>query len=261
VKSQAKTFAGALALVLIGAAVPVALVWNPGHWSWADAFTRRLQASTPQSPSTASTAPANAPKQRKIKYWRAPMNPNYISDKPGKSPMGMDLIPVYEDEQPQETGIRVDPNFLQNFAVRTAKAETGSIPVDIRTVGLLNYNDKDLAFINTKFEGWIEKAAVNYIGEPVTKGQVLFEIYSPQLVTTEQEYLSALEYVRKLAGRADPDAVARAFVAQRHTRAVALLGYLRLADRRVRAQWKDRANAADSVAGHRYRRRQNERLS
>ena len=138
------------------------------------------------------------------------MNPTEISNKPGKDSMGMDLIPVYEDEQTQETGIRVDPSFLQNFAVRTVKAETGSIPVDIRTVGLLNYNDKNLAFINTKFEGWIEKASVNYIGEPVTKGQVLFEIYSPQLVTTEQDYLSALQYVQKLAGRADPDAVARA---------------------------------------------------
>ncbi|MEO8129161.1 MAG: efflux RND transporter periplasmic adaptor subunit, partial [Bryobacteraceae bacterium] len=69
---------------------------------------------------------------------------------------------------------------------------------------------KNLTFINTKFEGWIENASVNYIGEPVTKGQVLFEIYSPQLVTTEQDYLSALQYVQKLTGRADPDAVARA---------------------------------------------------
>jgi RND family efflux transporter MFP subunit len=158
----------------------------------------------------AATAPANPPQQRKIKYWRSSMNPTEISSKPGKDSMGMDLIAVYEDEQPQETGIRVDPSFLQNFAVRTVKAEMGSIPVDIRTVGLLNYNDKNLAFINTKFEGWIEKASVNYIGEPVTKGQVLFEIYSPQLVTTEQDYLSALQYVQKLAGRADPDAVARA---------------------------------------------------
>ena len=138
------------------------------------------------------------------------MDPNYISDKPGKSPMGMDLVPVYEDEQPQETGIRVDPNFLQNFAVRTVKAETGSIPVDIRTVGVLNYNEKNLSSINTKFDGWIEKAYVNYVGEPVRQGQVLFEIYSPQLVTTQQEYLSALEYVQKLSGRAEPDAVARA---------------------------------------------------
>jgi len=67
-----------------------------------------------------------------------------------------------------------------------------------------------LTLVNTKFEGWIEKAYVNYVGETVRKGQVLFEIYSPQLVTTQQEYLSARTYVDKLVGRADADAVARA---------------------------------------------------
>ncbi|MGA9624630.1 MAG: efflux RND transporter periplasmic adaptor subunit, partial [Bryobacteraceae bacterium] len=210
-KSRSQKVSGALALLLLGAAVPVALIWNPWRWSWADALTAHLRAGPAAGPvQNQATAPANPPQQRKIKYWRAPMNPNYISDKPGKSPMGMDLIPVYEDAQPQETGIRVDPNFLQNFAVRTVKAETGSIPVDIRTVGLLNYNDKNLAFINTKFDGWIEKAYVNYVGESVNRGQVLFEIYSPELVTTEQDYLSALEYVRKLSEGAEPDAVARA---------------------------------------------------
>jgi len=207
-----RRIAGAVALLLLGAALPIAVIWNPGHWSWMDAFTAYLRAGSTTRPvqNQPATAATNAPKERKIKYWRAPMNPNYISDKPGKSPMGMDLIPVYEDEQAQETGIRVDPSFLQNFAVRTVKAETGSIPVDIRTVGLLNYNEKNLAFINTKFEGWIEKAYVNYVGEPVSKGQVLFEIYSPQLVNTQQDYLSALQYVQKLEGRADPAAVARA---------------------------------------------------
>ena len=138
------------------------------------------------------------------------MNPDYISNKPGKSPMGMDLIPVYADEQAKETGIRVDPNFLQNFGVRTVKAEDGSIPVDIRTVGVLNYNDKDLSFVNTKFEGWIEKANVNYIGEPVNRGDVLFEIYSPQLVTTKQEYLATVDYLEKLSVDGEKDAIARA---------------------------------------------------
>ena len=211
-KPRLKKLSGALALLVLGAAIPVAVIRNPWHWSWADNLTARLHGDSAAGPAQnrAATAPVNSPQQRKIKYWRSAMNPTEISSKPGKDSMGMDLIPVHEDEQPQETGIRVDPSFLQNFAVRTVKAEMGSIPVDIRTVGLLNYNDRNLAFINTKFEGWIEKAFVNYIGEPVTKGQVLFEIYSPQLVTTEQDYLSALQYVQKLAGRADPDAVARA---------------------------------------------------
>ena len=211
-KSRLRRVAGVLALLLLGAALPVAIIWNPLHWSWANVLTARLRAgsTTGSMQNQPAAASANAPKERKIKYWHSSMNPTEISSKPGKDSMGMDLVPVYEDEQAQETGIRVYPSFLQNFAVRTVKAETGSIPVDIRTVDLLNYNEKNLAFINTKFEGWIEKAYVNYVGEPVNKGQVLFEIYSPQLVTTQQDYLSALEYVQKLSGRADPDAVARA---------------------------------------------------
>lgn len=206
---------GSLALVtfLLGAAIPLAVLWNPLHWKWADAVLARLhpaQASPVSGMQVSEPTAASTPTQRKILYWRAPMDPNYISNKPGKSPMGMDLVPVYEDEATQATGIHVDPNFLQNFGVRTAVAERGSIPVDIRTVGLLDYNQKNLVLVNTKYEGWIEKAAVNYVGEPVLKGQELFEIYSPQLVNTEQDYLSTLDYVQKLAGATDQEAVERA---------------------------------------------------
>ena len=235
-----------IAAFLVGAAVPAFLMWNPAGWAWADRILgRQGQAEEAESgakqlwtcgmhpqviqdepgncpicgmklvPLKPETAPAAAApekkKERKILYWRAPMDPNYISDKPGKSPMGMDLIPVYEDEEPAVSGIRVDPNFLQNFAVRTAVAERGSIPIEIRTIGVLTYNERDIASVNTKFEGWIEKAYVNYIGEPVKKGQVLFEIYSPQLVTTQQEYLAALDYVSRLeTSNAEPEAIERA---------------------------------------------------
>ena len=133
--------------------------------------------------------------ERKILYWRAPMDPNYISDKPGKSPMGMDLIPVYEDEAGatgSPSGVRVDPSFLQNFAVRTAVVERGTIPLDIRTIGILQHNETNVVSINTKFEGWIEKSNYNTVGEYIEKGDLLFEIYSPQLVTTQQEYLAAI---------------------------------------------------------------------
>ncbi|MGP8246432.1 MAG: efflux RND transporter periplasmic adaptor subunit [Bryobacteraceae bacterium] len=214
-KSRLKKLTGALALLLLGGAVPVAVMRNPFHWAWADSLALRLHPPPPTTgePMGGMAAQGAVPagtRQRKILYWRAPMNPNYISDKPGKSPMGMDLVPVYADEAAQQTGIRVDPNFLQNFAVRTVVAKRGSIPVDIRTVGLLDYNQKNLVEVNTKYEGWIERAEVNYVGERVAKGQVLFEIYSPQLVTTEQDYLSALQYVEKLAAAADTNAVERA---------------------------------------------------
>jgi Cu(I)/Ag(I) efflux system membrane fusion protein len=215
-KTALSRLAFGLAVFLLGLAVPVAAVWNPLHWAWADAFVARLHpvpaaiGGAQGGAGAASAGSSAGTRQRKIKYWRAPMNPNYVSNKPGKSPMGMDLIPVYEDEAPQETGIRVDPNFLQNFGVRTVTAARGSIPVDIRTIGLLDYNQKNLVLVNTKYGGWIEKAYVNYVGEPVSRGQVLFDIYSPQLVTTEQEYLSTLQYVQRLVRAAEPDAVERA---------------------------------------------------
>jgi Cu(I)/Ag(I) efflux system membrane fusion protein len=236
----------ALAFV-VGAAVPTTLIWNPGNWNWVDQVVSHVHHPAGETanqsakqlwtcgmhPQVIQDHPGNCPicgmklvpvknsstsqpaaaaenKGRKIKYWRAPMDPNYISDKPGKSPMGMDLVPVYEEEAPADTGIRVDPNFIQNFGVRTAKVEKGSIPADIRTVGILDYDQKRIVSVNTKFEGWIEKAKVNYIGEQVRKGDVLFEIYSPQLVTTQQEYLANLDYVNKLSANGDPDAVKRA---------------------------------------------------
>jgi len=95
-------------------------------------------------------------------------------------------------------------------AVRTVVVEKGAIPVVIRTIGTLAYNQKNIVSANTKFEGWIEKANVNYIGEPVSRGEVLFEIYSPQLVTTQQEYLAAVDYLEKLRANSAAEAVKRA---------------------------------------------------
>lgn len=149
-------------------------------------------------------------KGRKVKYWRDPMDPNMVSPKPGKSPMGMEMVPVYEDEAPAEGGVHVSPSFLQNFSVRTAVAEGGAIPVDISTIGILAYNERDIASVNTKFEGWIEKVYVNYVGEPVQKGDVLFEIYSPQLVTTQMEYLQGAKYLERLQAGGSEDAISRA---------------------------------------------------
>ncbi|MEX2299716.1 MAG: efflux RND transporter periplasmic adaptor subunit [Bryobacterales bacterium] len=149
--------------------------------------------------------------ERKILYWRAPMDPNYTSQKPGKSPMGMDLVPVYEDEEATATGVRVDPSFLQNFAVRTEVVEKGSIPIEIRTVGVFSHNPDGLYSVSTKFGGWIEKSYFNNVGQHVHRGDLLFEVFSPDLVTTQQEYLAALEYVQKLsAAGAYPDAEERA---------------------------------------------------
>ena len=161
--------------------------------------------------------------ERTIAYWRAPMDPNYTSDRPGTSPMGMDLVPVYEDEILADAGpgdaqqgtdgggIQVSRAFLQNFAVRTTGVRRGALPVSIRTVGILAHNEERVVSVQTKYEGWIEGASVNNVGETVTTGDVLFEIYSPQLVTTQREFLAAMRYVRRLQDSgAYPEAVERA---------------------------------------------------
>ena len=158
------------------------------------------------------TTPAAPSAERRIKYWRAPMDPTYIRDKPGKSPMGMDLIPVYEEEagEPPPGWVQIDPHFVQNIGVQTEDVSRADIPFTIRTVGTLTYNDRQVAWINTKYDGWIETVYVNYVGETVAVGQKLFEIYSPQLVTTQKEYLQAIDYASRLADNTYPDIAARA---------------------------------------------------
>lgn len=148
----------------------------------------------------ASTAAAAKPKEKKIKHYVAPMDPTYISDKPGKSPMGMDLIPVYEEEPEEDTTgvVHIDPVFVQNIGVQSVPVQVKDIPFRIRTIGTVVYNDQQVSLINVKYSGWIENAQVNYIGEPVQKGQKLFDIYSPELVTTQKEYLNALNYAERL---------------------------------------------------------------
>jgi Cu(I)/Ag(I) efflux system membrane fusion protein/cobalt-zinc-cadmium efflux system membrane fusion protein len=137
---------------------------------------------------------------KKILYWRAPMDPTYISDKPGKSPMGMDLIPVYEDEQSLSSGstIRIDPNVVLNIGVKTESVEVKHISREIRTVAHVDYNEQTLYRVNIKFSGWIEKLHVDETGQAVGKGDPMLEIYSPELLATQEEYLLAYKNAQKL---------------------------------------------------------------
>jgi Cu(I)/Ag(I) efflux system membrane fusion protein/cobalt-zinc-cadmium efflux system membrane fusion protein len=161
-------------------------------------------------------------KESKIKYWQAPMDPSYISDSPGKSPMGMDLVPVYEDEgaeaDSQEGVLKIDPAIVQQIGVRTEEVRMGELRNVIRTVGILDYNEKNIVWVNTKFDGWIEKVYVNYIGEKVRKGQRLFEIYSPELVSTQEEYLTARKYLEKMKEAGSSETVRQAEALMEATR-------------------------------------------
>ncbi len=144
----------------------------------------------PATPASAAAQPA----ERQILYWVAPMDKNYRRDRPGKSPMGMDLVPVYaEDQAPADTGVvSIDPAVVQNLGLRSAPAQRGPLPRRIETVGYVQYDESVMHHIHTRVEGWIESLHVRAAGDPVAKGQLLFEIYSPTLVNAQREYLTAL---------------------------------------------------------------------
>jgi len=129
--------------------------------------------------------------ERKIKYWVAPMDPTFIRDEPGKSPMGMDLVPVYEDEAATGSIISVDPVTSQNMGVRMALATRKNLSRTIRTVGLVGYEEPKQYSVNSKIDGWVERLYVNETGRFVKKGAALLEIYSPALVSAQEEFLLA----------------------------------------------------------------------
>lgn len=134
------------------------------------------------------------PKDKKIIYWRAPMNPNEVYDKPGKSQMGMDLVPVYEDEGGASGVVTVDGSVLQSMNVKMEFVKKRKISSAIYTNGTLETDERKEFAVTTKFTGWIEKLYINYTGQKVRKGQKLVDIYSPELVAAQQELLTALNY-------------------------------------------------------------------
>lgn len=147
--------------------------------------------------SAAKDRPGAKAKKREILHWVAPMDPNYRRDQPGKSPMGMDLVPVYADEeQGQQDGalpiITIAPEVVNNLGVRTAPVERGPLSRRIESVGYLDYDETMMSHVHLRAEGWIEHLVVKAAGDPVKKGQLLFELYSPTLNVAQEEYLIAM---------------------------------------------------------------------
>ena len=155
-----------------------------------------------QSTSDGSTDTSNdAPKEKKPLYWVAPMDANYRRDKPGKSPMGMDLIPYYGDEgggNDEGPGtIRINPDVVNNLGVRTTKVSRKPLHFEISTVGYVAFDEDKLAHVHSRIEGWIENLYVKAVGDKVEKGQALYSIYSPSLVNAQEELLLALKRTNK----------------------------------------------------------------
>jgi Cu(I)/Ag(I) efflux system membrane fusion protein/cobalt-zinc-cadmium efflux system membrane fusion protein len=141
--------------------------------------------------------------EREILFYRNPMDPTITSPVPRKDDMGMDYVPVYAEEAESVAAdgavVTINPAVQQKMNVVTERVRRRDISHRIRTVGYLDYDQEKMVSVTTKYSGFIEKTYVNYIGQPVKKGEPLFEIYAPELVQTEQELLSALRYATVLA--------------------------------------------------------------
>lgn len=137
----------------------------------------------------------NAKQEKQPLYWVAPMDPNYRRDQPGQSPMGMDLIPVYDDadtDQSEAGVVTISPQVVNNLGVRTTKVKLGTLRTAITTVGYVQYDEDRLIHVHPRVEGWIEKLYVKAAGDPVKQGEPLYSLYSPQLVNAQEELVLAI---------------------------------------------------------------------
>jgi membrane fusion protein, copper/silver efflux system len=146
---------------------------------------------TPPAQSTATAAPKG---ERKILYWYDPMHPQYKADKPGKAPdCGMKLVPKYADQAATLApgSVMIAAGKQQMIGVRTAEVKRETLIREVRTTGQITADETKIAHVHVKINGFIEKVFVDYIGQLVKKGQPLFTLYSPDLVSTQEEYLIA----------------------------------------------------------------------
>ncbi|MDO8788445.1 MAG: efflux RND transporter periplasmic adaptor subunit [Sulfuritalea sp.] len=152
---------------------------------------------------TATAAPAAAAsKERKLLYYRNPMGLPDTSPTPKKDPMGMDYIAVYEGAPDEEPGaanqVRISTEKVQKLGVRTEAANLRALDRIVRAAGRIEPDERRIYTISPKFEGYVERLHVNVTGQPVSKGQALFEVYSPELVSAQREYAIAAQGVQSL---------------------------------------------------------------
>ena len=130
--------------------------------------------------------------QRKVLYYRNPMGLPDTSPVPKKDPMGMDYLPVYEGEEPAKAGaVKVNPDKMQILGVRTEPAAERELRRTVQAIGTIQANERLLHKVTSRFEGYIERLHVNTTGQAVKRGEPLMEVYSPEIVAAQEEYLIA----------------------------------------------------------------------
>jgi Cu(I)/Ag(I) efflux system membrane fusion protein len=167
-----------VALALAG----IAAAAGGGYW-WGLKQVRHQSVEVP----TAITAPV----ERKVLYYRNPMGLPDTSPVPKQDSMGMDYTPVYADEEVSNNQVKISTDKVQKLGVKTEQVLSRKMVNTVRAVGQFQFNEQRLSTVTTKFEGYIEKLYINTTGQLVKRGQPLMEVYSPELVSAQEEYLIA----------------------------------------------------------------------
>ncbi len=201
VLSRTKLFLLAVAVFALGTAIGLGIAYRQELRAWAGGQNAAVDH---DDDAMATAAAMDLPTQRRVLFWYDPMHPAYTSDQPGIAPdCGMNLVPKYADEveamQDRPPGtVMLSAEKQQLIGVRTTEVRRAPLQRTIRTVGRVEPDETKIAHIHVKVPGWVEKVYVDFVGKLVRKGQPLFTLYSPELVSTQQEYLIARRGQKRL---------------------------------------------------------------
>jgi Cu(I)/Ag(I) efflux system membrane fusion protein len=213
----------------IGIAAIIAVVAAAGYWMGAR--------STTQAPHEVAQG---AKQERKVLFYRNPMGFPDTSPVPKKDPMGMDYVPVYEDGEQEPDmpvgAVKISLDKVQLLGVRSEPVLPRELTRTVHAVGTIQANERLLFTVAPRFEGWIEKLHVNTTGQSVMRGQPLMEVYSPDLVTAQEEYLIALRGARELK---DSSTEAQAVMQRQAEDALRRLRNWEIADEELQALQRD----------------------
>ncbi len=186
--------------LLASAGVLVAVALAGGYWWGKSGAVHGTDGATATSAAAEGAKPA-----RKLLYYRNPMGLPDTSPVPKKDPMGMDYVPVYEGEEPQASSndIKVSADKVQKMGVRTEPAAMRQLDRMVRAAGRVEVDERRVYAISPKFEGWVERLYVNTTGQPVARGQPLFDVYAPELVSAQREYAIASDAAKALQNSGD----------------------------------------------------------
>jgi Cu(I)/Ag(I) efflux system membrane fusion protein len=176
---------------LVLSLVAFAVISVVGYGSYRVGLRQHMEKSSVATPAGTGTAvePATG---RAVLYWQDPMTPGQRFDKPGKSPfMDMPLVPVYADEGGNSGSVSINPRIQQNLGMRLAEVAKGSLTTSIEAEGNVVYNERELEVVQARANGYVEKLYVRATLEPVRKGQALAELYVPDWVAAQEDFLTA----------------------------------------------------------------------